>query len=125
MKLRSLLYDAAAAITGILAEAGFPAVEVAFVESVVTRSVAAGPKLLSSRPLFDNVPDLRKPFTPALGLSIAPLKYPHFGGTAALYFRLSKDDKRTAILTCAHVARPPPVFCNTSMTRRTGQPHEQ
>lgn len=129
MKLRSLLYDAAvdaaAAITGILAEAGFPAVEVAFVESVVTRSVAAGPKLLSSRPLFDNVPDLRKPFTPTLGLSIAPLKYPHFGGTAALYFRLSKDDKRTAILTCAHVARPPPVFCNTSMTRRTGQPHEQ
>ena len=129
VKPHSLLYDAAvaavAAVTGILAEAGFHAIEVAFVESVVTRSVAAGPKLLSFEPLFDNIPDLRKPFTPALGLSIAPLMYPHFEGTAALYFRLSKDDKRTAILTCAHVARPPPVFPNTSMTRNnTSQARE-
>ncbi|KAG2070520.1 hypothetical protein BDR04DRAFT_1100012 [Suillus decipiens] len=122
VKPHSLLYDAAvtaaAAVVGILDEAGFPAIEVAFVESVVTRSVAAGPKLLSFEPFFDNVPDLRKPFTPALGLSIAPLKYPHFEGTAALYFRLSKDNKRTAMLTCAHVARPPPIFSNTSMTHR-------
>ncbi|KAG2073432.1 hypothetical protein BDR04DRAFT_1116331 [Suillus decipiens] len=122
VKPHSLLYDAAvtaaAAVVGILDEAGFPAIEVAFVESVVTRSVAAGPKLLSFEPFFDNVPDLRKPFTPALGLSIAPLKYPHFEGTAALYFRLSKDNKRTAILTCAHVTRPPPIFSNTSMTHR-------
>lgn len=72
----------------------------AFVESVVTRAVAAGPKLPSFDPLLDDVPDLRKPFTSVLGLSIAPLKCPHFEGTAA------KDDKRTAILTCAHVARP-------------------
>ena len=123
MKPRSLLYDAAVAaaavVKDILAEAGFPAIEVAFVESVVTRSVAAGPKLLSFDPLLDDVPDLRKPFTTALGLSIAPLEYPHFEGTASLYFRLGKDDKRTAILTCAHVARPPPVYANTGMTRRT------
>jgi len=123
VKPHSLLYDAAVAaatvVKDILADAGFPAIEVAFVESVVTRSVAAGPKLLSFDPLLDDVPDLRKPFTTALGLSIAPLKYPHFEGTASLYFRLGKDDKRSAILTCAHVARPPPVYADTGMTRRT------
>jgi hypothetical protein len=122
VKPYSLLYeaavDAATVVKNILAEAGFPAIEVAFVESVVTRSVAAGPKLLSFDPLLDDVPDLRKPFTTTLGLSIAPLKYPHLEGTAALYFRLDKDNKRTAILTCAHVARPPPVYANTGMTRR-------
>ena len=116
VKPYSLLYDAAV-VKEILAGAGFPDIEVVFVESVVTRSVA-GPKLLSFDPLFDEVPNLRKPFTTALGLSIAPLKYPHFEGTAALYFRPSKDDNRTAILTCAHVARPPPVCPNTGMTRK-------
>ncbi|CAL1712109.1 unnamed protein product [Somion occarium] len=128
VKPDSLLYDtavdAAAAVKVILAEAGFPDIEVAFVESIVTHSVV-GPKLLSFDPLLDDVPDLRKPFTTALGLSIAPLKYPHFEGTGALYFRLSKDDKRTAILTCAHVARPPPVYANMGMTRKnTSQAHE-
>lgn len=122
VKPYSLLYKAAVTAAGviktILTEAGFPAIEVAFVESVVTRSVAAGPKLLSFDPLFDNVPDLRKPFTPTLGLSIAPLNYPHLEGTAALYFWLDKGDNRIAILTCAHVARPPPVYPNTGMTRR-------
>lgn len=121
VKPYSLLYEDAVAaadvVKNILAEAGFPAIEVAFVESVVTRSVAAGPKLLSFNPLLDRVPDLRKPFTTTLGLSIAPLKYPHFEGTAALYFRLDKDNKRTAILTCAHVARPTSVYANTGMTQ--------
>jgi len=120
VKPHSLLYDAAvdtaAVVKNILAEAGFPAIEVAFVESVVTRSVAASPKLLSFDPLLDDVPDLRKPFTTALGLSIAPLKYPHLEGTASLYFRLGKNNKWTAILTCAHVARPPTVYANTVMT---------
>ena len=129
VKPHSLLYDAAVAATAVVKEilsgAGFPDIEVAFVESVVTRSVA-GPKLLSFDPLLDEVPNLRKPFTTALGLSIAPLKYPDFEGTAALYFRLSKDDNRTAILTCAHVARPPPVYPNTGMTRKnTSQPREE
>ncbi|KAH8113198.1 hypothetical protein DFH11DRAFT_367544 [Phellopilus nigrolimitatus] len=130
VKPRSLLYDAALAATAfvknILAGAGFPDIEVAFVELVVTRSVAAGPKLLSFDPLLDEVPDLRKPFTTALGLSIAPLRYPHFEGTGALFFRLSEEDNRTAILTCAHVARPPPVYPNTGMTRKdTSQSREE
>jgi hypothetical protein len=129
VKPHSLLYDAAVAaaavIKEVLVEAGFPSIEVAFVESIVTRSIATGPKLLSFDPLLDDVPDLRKPFTAALGLSITPLKYPHFEGTATLYFRLGKDDKRTAILTCAHVARPPPIYANTGMTYRSeSQPRE-
>ncbi|KAH9931246.1 uncharacterized protein B0H18DRAFT_1083548 [Fomitopsis serialis] len=135
VKPQSLLYDAAVAaatvVKNILAEASFPAIEVAFVESVVTRhgSVAAGPggrtkgalgpKLLSFDPLLDDVPELRRLFTATLGLSIAPLKYPHLEGTASLYFRLGKDDKRIAVLTCAHVARSPPVYANTGMTCST------
>ena len=127
VKPYSLPYkDAVAAanvIKKILADAGFPNIEVAFVESVVTRSVATGPKLLSFNPLLDDVPDLRKPFTAALGLSIAPLKYP---GTGALYYRLSRDDNRIAILTCAHVAHPPPVYGNMGMTHKnTSQPREE
>jgi hypothetical protein len=122
VKPHSLVYEdavaAAAVVKKILADAGFPEIEVAFVESVVTRS--ATPKLLSFNPLFDDVPALRKPFTPTLGLSIAPCKYPHYEGTTALYFRLSKDDNRVAILTCAHVARPPPVYPNTGMTYKQG-----
>jgi len=130
VKPYSLHYDAAVAATAvvkeILVEAGFPAIEVAFVESVVTRSVGAGPKLLSFDPLLDNVPDLRKPFTTTLGLPIAPLKYPHFEGTAALYFRLGNDNNRTAILTCAHVACPLPVYTNTGMTHRNpSQPRQE
>ena len=117
---------AADVVKKILTDAGFPDIEVAFVESAVTRSFAAGPKLLSFDPLLDHVPDLRKPFTTALGLPIAPLKYPHFEGTAALYYRLGKDDNRVAVLTCAHVARPPSVYPNTGMTHKdTSQRREE
>ncbi|KAF8599367.1 hypothetical protein BDV93DRAFT_497846 [Ceratobasidium sp. AG-I] len=118
---QSLLFDDAVAaadgVKRILAKAGFPDIEVAFVESTVTRSIAAGPKLLSFDPNLDDVLELRKPFTPILGLAIAPLACPHFEGTAALYLRLGNDDKkRTVMLTCAHVARPPPAYPNTGMT---------
>ena len=125
----SLTYDAAVAagklIHDILNNAGFPDIQVAFIESVVHRS-AAGPKLLSFDPLFDPVPELRKDFTSTLGLPIAPLKAPQYEGTAALYYRLSQDDGRVAMLTCAHVARPPPLYGNTGMTLKkgTGQARE-
>jgi hypothetical protein len=118
----SLLYEAAFAaatvVKTILTDAGFPDIEVAFIESVVTRFT--GPKLLSFNPLVDKVPDLRKPFTPTLGLSIAPRKHPYFEGTTALYFRLSKDNDRVVVLTCAHVARPLPAYPNTGMTHKKG-----
>ncbi|KAG8891254.1 hypothetical protein FRB99_003751, partial [Tulasnella sp. 403] len=118
----SLFYNvavaAAEAIKEILAQAGFPEIEVAFRESVVTRSVAPGPKLLSFNPLRDPVPELFKPFTPTLGLSIALLSTPYYEGTGALYLRVSNANKRTVLLTTAHVARPLPAFANTGMSRR-------
>ena len=98
--------------------AGFPDIEVAFRESEVTRSVV-GPKLLSPKPLLDPIPEFRKPFTPMLGLSIAPLKTPHYEGTGALYFRLSKDDDHIILLTAAHVARPPHMYTNKDMSRKS------
>ena len=140
VKPHSLFYDdavaAAAVVKEILAEAGFPEVEVAFVESVATRLAGSGPKLHSFDPLLDDIPELRKPFTPTLGLPIAHLKYPHFEGTGTLYFRLGKDNKRTAMLTCAHVARPNPIqpnpiqpnpiFPNITMTyKSTSQPRDE
>ncbi|KAI0654558.1 hypothetical protein C8Q70DRAFT_516355 [Cubamyces menziesii] len=118
----SLSYDAAIAaaeaIKKILTQAGFPEIEVAFRESVVTRSVAPVPKLLPFNPLRDPVPELLKPFTPTLGLSIAPLKTPYYEGTGALYLRVSSANKRIVLLTAAHVVRPPPAFANTGVSRR-------
>ncbi|KAH9858294.1 hypothetical protein C2E23DRAFT_175215 [Lenzites betulinus] len=115
----SLSYDAAMAAAGaikeILTQAGFPEIEVAFRESVVTRSVAAGPKLLSFDPLRDPVPELLKPFTPTLGLSIAPLKTPHIEGTGALYLRAKN---RILLLTAAHVVCPAPASADTGVSRR-------
>jgi hypothetical protein len=119
---QSLLYHdamaAAEAIKKILARAGFSEIEVAFRESIVTQSVAPGPKLLPFNPLRDPVPELLKPFTPTLGLSIAPLKTPYYEGTGALYLRVSSANKRTVLLTAAHVARPLPAFANMGMSRR-------
>lgn len=120
VKPKTLLFEdavtAANAIQGILSQAGFPEIEVAFRESEVTHS--AGPKLLPFNPVIDHIPEFRKPFTPTLGLSIAPLRTPHYEGTGALYFRLSKDDDRVVLLTVAHVARPPLAYDNKGTTRK-------
>lgn len=128
VKRKSLLYDAAVAaakgVKGILDLAGFPEIEVAFRESEVTRSVA-GPKLYSFNPLADSIPECRKPFTPTLGLSVAPVKTPHFEGTGALYLRVSKDDDRVVLLTAAHVARPP-VYSDKGISRKgASHPREE
>ena len=129
VKHETLLFDAAVAaadaIKHTLGLAGFPEIEVAFRESEVTRSVT-GLKLLPFNPLIDPTPEFRKPFTPTLGLAIAPLKAPHYEGTGALYFRLSKDDERVVLLTAAHVTRPPPAYTNTGMScEKTRQPREE
>ncbi|KAG8694292.1 hypothetical protein FRC09_009945 [Ceratobasidium sp. 395] len=119
---------AANAVDEILQAAGFPEIQVAFIESVYRRC-GSGPKLMSVKPKPDSVgiPALRKPFTPTLSLSIAPLKSPHFEGTGGLFFRLNTEegDKRVVLLTCAHVAHPPPLFENKVYTRENdSQPRE-
>ena len=76
---------------------------------------------------LQGIPGLRKPFTPTLGLAIAPYKLPYYEGTGGLYLRLNTDqsDKRTVLLTCAHVAHPPPLFDNKEYTRKPdSQPRE-
>jgi hypothetical protein len=106
--------------------AGFVEAEVAVVEANMTHSVARGPQLLSLNPLFDNVPELRQLFSSTLGVAIAPLEHHHCTGTGSLYYRFGGDNERVALLTCAHVARPPPEYPNTSMTiTNTSQPREE
>lgn len=116
---------AAASVKEILATSGLAEVEVAFVEMVVKHS-ASGPRLLPLDPVLDTFPEYRKHFSSALGLPIAPLDTPYYEGTGALYFRLSSQTKDIALLTCAHVARPPPEFPdNKGMTRtKNSQPKE-
>ena len=116
----TLVFEAArAAAEGcrdILAREGFPDIEIAFRESVVTRSV--GPKLLSFDPSVDPVPELRSPFTPTLGIQIAPLKTPYYEGTGAIYFRESSKSDRVFLLTAGHVARPPPAHSNRLISHK-------
>ena len=82
--------------------------------------------MLGFSPFLDPIPGLRKPFTPTLGLSIAPLKTPHFEGTGALFLRESKGSDRVFLLTCAHVARPLPARRNTGLSRKAKtHPREQ
>ncbi|KAI6143785.1 hypothetical protein BKA82DRAFT_1005565 [Pisolithus tinctorius] len=108
---------AAKGCKSILAREGFPDVEVAFRESVVTRSV--GPKLLSFDPYcVDPVPELRSPFTPMLGIPIAPLKTPCFEGTGAVYLRESRESDRVFLLTVAHIACPPPIHSEHLLSRK-------
>jgi hypothetical protein len=120
--------EVATAAEKMLINAGFAEAEVAVVEGEKTHSVARGPQLLSFNPLFDEVPELRKVFTSTLGLPITPLKFPHYAGTGSLFYRLGGDDKRVALLTCAHVARPPPEYPNdgkTTTNHDASQPREE
>ncbi|EJD40576.1 hypothetical protein AURDEDRAFT_186961 [Auricularia subglabra TFB-10046 SS5] len=123
VKPGSLAYDsavtAANAVDEILRAAGFPEIQVALIESVYRRC-GTGPKLMNFDPVGDSIADLRKAFTPTLGLSIAPLKSPHFEGTGGLFYRLSSEegDKRVVLSTCAHVAHPPPLSENKTYTRK-------
>ncbi|KAN0093375.1 hypothetical protein V8E55_004159 [Tylopilus felleus] len=118
--------EVAAAAEKMLINAGFAEAEVAVVEGERKPSVARGPQLLSFNPLLDDVPESRKVFTSTLGLLIAPLRFPHYAGTGSLFYRFGGDDKRVALLTCAHVARPPPEYPNTGKTMtNVSQPREE
>ncbi|KAG8219464.1 hypothetical protein J3R82DRAFT_392 [Butyriboletus roseoflavus] len=120
----TLAFEAAKGCKDILAREGFPDVEVAFRESIVTQSV--GPKLLSCDPSVDPVPELRSPFTPTLGIQIVSLKTPYFAGTGAVYLREGSQSDRIFLLTADHVARPPPVHNNEPLSRKhSSQPREE
>jgi hypothetical protein len=127
---RSLDYDDAVAaainVKAILAKSGLLEAEVTFVEMVNKRSGGGLPGLLPLDPIADSVPEYRKQFSSALGLPIAPLDMPNYEGTGALYFRLGSDTKDIALLTCAHVVRPPPAIPDNEGMKRTSnsQPKE-
>ncbi|KAJ3825589.1 hypothetical protein F5880DRAFT_1610980 [Lentinula raphanica] len=94
----------AEAATFLLASFGFQGIEIGFRESVVTRSQFSSKMLSYDSP--DPFPELRKPFTPILGLPIALQNFPHFEGTGALYLRPCEKSDIIYLLTCAHVVRP-------------------
>ncbi|KAH9013973.1 hypothetical protein EDB85DRAFT_2215444 [Lactarius pseudohatsudake] len=89
----------------ILADTQFPNVEIAFRESIFTQSIQVGLQLLDYTPSVDPMADLRSPFTPALGVQIAPLATPHFKGTGP-YLCESSQSKRVFLLTTHHIPLP-------------------
>ncbi|KAG5636346.1 hypothetical protein H0H81_008369 [Sphagnurus paluster] len=116
--------EAAEGCKNILAREGFLDIEVAFRQSVVTESV--GPKLLSLKDYIGPIHELRSPFTPTLGLQIAPLEAPHFEGTGAVYLREGGPSDRVFLLTANHVARPPAVHDNQPLLHPyNSQPREE
>jgi hypothetical protein len=125
---KSLSYElanmVADTITYFLSQAGFSDFEIGFRESIVT--LFSGPKLLSFNPLKDPALEFRESFATTLGLPIAPLKVSHSEGTGGLYLRESSDSDRVFLLTCAHVARPPPAFPSNKspIHKKTSQPRE-
>jgi hypothetical protein len=108
----------------ILAAAQFPDIEIAFRESVFTRS--SGPQLLNHVLSVDPTADLRIPFTGALGIQIAPRKTPHFEGTGALYLCEGGQSNRVFLLTARHVPLLPSVHHNKlyDHKRTRGYRHE-
>ena len=53
--------------------------------------------------------DARGPFTPALGLRVAPKATPHFEGTGGLYLCEGGESDRIFLLTVRHVVLPPSI----------------
>ena len=117
--------DAEVAAVGckdILAQSQITDVEIAFRESVFTRS--AGPQLLDYISHIDPNVDVRGPFTPALGLQIAAKATPHIEGTGGLYICEGGERDRVFVLTTRHVVFPPSAYRNDLYSgKKKGQPH--
>ena len=106
--------DAEVAAVGckdILAQSQTTDIEIAFRESIFTR-FAGGPRLIDYVPSTDPAVDLCGPFTPALGLQIAPKSAPHFEGTGGLYLCEGGESDRIFLLTARHVVLPPHAHRN-------------
>lgn len=108
--------DAAVRCKAILTEYDIKDVEIAFRESVVTRS--AGPQLLDYVPSVDPTADVCSPFTPALGLPIAPKVFPYFEGSGCLYLCEGGEPDRVLLLTARHVVLPPSEYSNSLYHRK-------
>ncbi|KAI1788921.1 hypothetical protein LXA43DRAFT_974534 [Ganoderma leucocontextum] len=100
----------------LLSEYAITGVEIAFRESIYTRY--AGPQLLHHASSVDPTVDVRVPFTPALGLQIAPKAFLHFEGTGCLYLREGGESDRVFLLTARHVALPPSKYPNELYHRK-------
>ncbi|KAH9948859.1 hypothetical protein B0H21DRAFT_882225 [Amylocystis lapponica] len=94
----------------LLLEYGITDVEIAFRESIYTRH--AGPQLLDHVSSVNPTVDVRVPFTPALGLQIAPKNFPYFEGTGCLYLCEGGESDRVFLLTARHVVLPPSKYPN-------------
>ncbi|KAH9981982.1 hypothetical protein BJV74DRAFT_895767 [Russula compacta] len=117
---------AAIGCEGLLKKFELTDVEVAFRESVFTRSARAGPQLLKyASPFpFCATADVCSPLTPALGLQIAAQDTPHVEGTGALYIRESSDSTKVFVLTARHVVLPPNAGPNELYTRKDVRPRQ-
>ena len=89
----------------LLEDSAITDVEVAFRESLFTRS--AGPQLLNHVFSMHATADVRSPLTPALGLQIAAQATPRFEGTGGIYICEGGESKRVFVLTPRHVVIPP------------------
>lgn len=106
----------------LIRDAGIEGVEVGIRESTAALS---GRNLKYNFPADLNVITYKKPFTQMLGVPIAPLKFPYYEGTGSVFLNLGGEERKKVLLTCAHVARPPPVSKNVPFTRKeTSQPSE-
>ena len=113
---------AAVGCKGILARSHMTDIEIAFRESVFTRFK----RLIDYVPSEDPTADRRGPFTPALGLQIAPKSAPHFEGTGGLYLCEGGKENRTFLLTARHVVLPPRSYRNTLYTHNNkSQPRRE
>jgi len=88
----------------LLLEYAITNVEIAFRESIYTRHTR--PQLLDHVSSVDPTVDVRVPFTPALGLQIAPKDFPYYEGTGCLYLREGGESDRVFLLTARHVGLP-------------------
>jgi hypothetical protein len=100
----------------ILAKCQITGVGIAFRDSVFTRSSS---QLLNHIPSVDPTADVRSPFTPTLGIQIAPLAFPFFEGTGSLYLREGSKRDRVFLLTARHVVLPQSEYRNELYARKT------
>lgn len=103
----------------VLKEYEITDVEIAFRESVFTRS--AGLQFLDHASRLDPTVDIRGPFTAALGIQIAPKALPYLEGTGCLYLCESSESDRVFLLTARHVVLPPGEYSDDLYHRKNNR----